>query len=362
MSYVKLECDILNSTLWFQRTAREAFITSLLMAVPYELRESAPQIAVDSLEPTGWVVPAGWYGFVASSAIGILRRAGIEDYDAGMAALMLLGSPEKESRSQDFDGRRMVRIDGGYLILNYIKYRLRDGSSAARSRRWRDRQKLLASMSQTSHVSRVGERVTPLQNVSQRRDVTFTDTIAEVQVQGRCAPSSATPTDVLSTPTETASQEPELQEPPQEPETHEDQELPGDDQATEVQGEPKKTPTETRFERFWMVYPRKTGKKAAFRVWERLKVSDTMTDLIIAAVERQKSWSTWLKNNGEFIPHPATWLHQGRWEDEPPPPGRGGPPGSAAPAFQSHSPRTAGNAEATRRFIERIKTGGGGKP
>jgi hypothetical protein len=25
----------------------------------------------------------------------------------------------------------------------------------------------------------------------------------------------------------------------------------------------------------------------------------------------------WTKDGGQFIPHPATWLNQKRWEDEP---------------------------------------------
>lgn len=41
-----------------------------------------------------------------------------------------------------------------------------------------------------------------------------------------------------------------------------------------------------------------------------------MTDLIIAAVERQKLWPDWTKDGGRFIPHPATWLNRASWEDE----------------------------------------------
>ena len=35
----------------------------------------------------------------------------------------------------------MVRVDGGYIVLNYIKYRDRDYTAAARAKRYRDRQK-----------------------------------------------------------------------------------------------------------------------------------------------------------------------------------------------------------------------------
>ena len=33
-------------------------------------------------------------------------------------------------------------------------------------------------------------------------------------------------------------------------------------------------------------------------------------------MEYQKGSRQWRENNGQFIPNPATWLNQGRWEDE----------------------------------------------
>lgn len=72
-----------------------------------------------------------------------------------------------------------------------------------------------------------------------------------------------------------------------------------------------------RFERFWEVYPNKVGKGAALRIWERLKPSDEMTATMIAAVNEQARTPQWLKDGGQFIPHPRTWLNQGRWEDRP---------------------------------------------
>jgi len=138
MPFVKLDCGILNSTLWSEKECREVFLTALLMAEPHELREPSPQIAVDSLQATGFVVPAGWYGFIPAAGVGILHRAGI-DRERGMEALRRLGEPEETSRTPDFEGRRLVRVDGGYLVLNYMKYRDRDYTSAERSKRYRER-------------------------------------------------------------------------------------------------------------------------------------------------------------------------------------------------------------------------------
>lgn len=73
---------------------------------------------------------------------------------------------------------------------------------------------------------------------------------------------------------------------------------------------------EDRFELFWKAYPRKVGKDAARTVWLRLKPSDEMTTTMIAAVNEQAKSAQWVKDGGQFIPHPRTWLHQGRWQDE----------------------------------------------
>jgi hypothetical protein len=140
MGFVKLDCRILDSTLWLDRDLRDVFVTALLMAVPAEFREAVEEIATDTLEKTGFVVPPGWYGFVPASGIGILRRAGVER-EPGMAALRTLASPESESRSHAFEGRRMVRVDGGFLILNFFTYRDRDEFAAERMRRLRERRR-----------------------------------------------------------------------------------------------------------------------------------------------------------------------------------------------------------------------------
>jgi hypothetical protein len=70
------------------------------------------------------------------------------------------------------------------------------------------------------------------------------------------------------------------------------------------------------FDLFWAAYPNKKGKQAAIKAWERAKNKpDHKT--IIAAVERQKTWPNWTKDGGQYIPNPATWLNQGRWDDQP---------------------------------------------
>lgn len=70
------------------------------------------------------------------------------------------------------------------------------------------------------------------------------------------------------------------------------------------------------FELFWQAYPKKIGKDAARKAFAKRRPSRTMTEIMIAAVEQQMSSPQWARDGGQFIPHPATWLNQGRWEDD----------------------------------------------
>ena len=69
------------------------------------------------------------------------------------------------------------------------------------------------------------------------------------------------------------------------------------------------------FEMFWNEYPKKVGKKDAKKSFEKAKKS-TDTETMIRAVIAQKQSGQWLRDNGRYIPNPATWLNQGRWDDE----------------------------------------------
>lgn len=92
-----------------------------------------------------------------------------------------------------------------------------------------------------------------------------------------------------------------------------------------VPGEPS-----TAFERFWSLYPRKVAKPAAVKAWAALAPDAALVDRIVAAVTVQRGWPQWQRDGGQFIPHPATWLHARRWEDEAP---------TVPPVAQPHSSR-----------------------
>ena len=76
------------------------------------------------------------------------------------------------------------------------------------------------------------------------------------------------------------------------------------------------TPQGGAFEKFWDAYPRKVGKGAAEKSWKRIKPTPELIQQILSAIEEQKASTAWTKDNGQFIPHPTTWLNQKRWEDE----------------------------------------------
>lgn len=71
------------------------------------------------------------------------------------------------------------------------------------------------------------------------------------------------------------------------------------------------------FEEFWAAYPRKVGKDAALKAFEKRMPDRALLDRMLAAIAAQRASPDWQKEGGQFIPHPTTWLNQGRWEDQP---------------------------------------------
>ncbi len=81
----------------------------------------------------------------------------------------------------------------------------------------------------------------------------------------------------------------------------------------------KDTESMSGFDAFWKVYPRKAGKEAARKAWGRIKPDKALQERILAAVAQQDGSEQWNTERPRFIPHPATWLNQSRWDDELPP-------------------------------------------
>jgi uncharacterized protein YdaU (DUF1376 family) len=70
------------------------------------------------------------------------------------------------------------------------------------------------------------------------------------------------------------------------------------------------------FNSFWESYPNKKAKPVALKAWKKLNPDIELTTTIMSALEKQKGTEQWKKDGGQYIPHPATWLNQRRWEDK----------------------------------------------
>ena len=62
------------------------------------------------------------HGIVSASVPGLAHAAGVSVDQCREALAKFLG-PDRDSRTKDHEGRRIEEVDGGWLILNYVKYR-----------------------------------------------------------------------------------------------------------------------------------------------------------------------------------------------------------------------------------------------
>ena len=82
-------------------------------------------------------------GFVSASRSGLQRAANIP-LDTFDLALSILESPDQDSRSSEYEGRRIEKCDGGWYVLNYKRYReftYSDSPEAVRQRKHRGKGK-----------------------------------------------------------------------------------------------------------------------------------------------------------------------------------------------------------------------------
>lgn len=132
--YVKLFSSILDSSVWSEPApTRIVWITLLCMADEE--------------------------GFAKGAFSGLARRAGVTAEECRQA-LATLSGPDLESQDQDFGGRRVEVVEGGWLILNYVKYRelrtRKQVQDAARQRRHRSGDATAKSERVTRHASHAG--------------------------------------------------------------------------------------------------------------------------------------------------------------------------------------------------------------
>jgi hypothetical protein len=97
MHYSKLFNSLITSTVW-QEDDKTRIVWITLLAIP---------------DP---------HGVVNASIPGLAHVANVP-VAAARRAIQILSSPDPDSRTKDFGGRRIKEVDGGWLILNYDKYR-----------------------------------------------------------------------------------------------------------------------------------------------------------------------------------------------------------------------------------------------
>ncbi len=276
MPFVKLDCGIIHSSLWAEDSdTKICWITLLLLA-----------------DATG---------FVRAAASAIAREAGIPA-EVARRALDLFQGPDDESRTPDNQGKRVEKVDGGYRVLNYEKYRERDYTNAERQKRWRESQK--------SNVTSVTEAlpVTPRNTCRSR-----------VQKQNKR------------------------------------------ESATKSRGE---------CEEIYEAYPRKVAKPEALRAIQKAISRGTSPNFLL---ERVILFGKTTDLEARFIPHPATWFNQERFNDDPATwkNGATSKPKEKAPSYQKITPALeltpTEEAEAERarkvareetaRFKEKLRNG-----
>lgn len=73
--------------------------------------------------------------------------------------------------------------------------------------------------------------------------------------------------------------------------------------------------TPSGFALFWKAYPKHQAKIAAIKAFSNQKINGELP-AIISDIESKKLSDSWRKDGGKYIPNPATYLNQRRWEDE----------------------------------------------
>lgn len=168
-------------------------------------------------------------------------------------------SPDPDSRTPDHDGRRLQAIEGGWLILNYLRYRdmmqRKAASHAERQAKYREKIKV--------RDARVTVRVTGDTEADSREQ------IAESRSKRTTLP-----------------------------------------KATAL--------AEMEFDVIWSVCAKKVGKAKAKKAYLRLRKAGQLPDATVVrdALQRLQLTEQWTKQGRQYQPHLEAWLNRGGWDDE----------------------------------------------
>jgi len=71
-----------------------------------------------------------------------------------------------------------------------------------------------------------------------------------------------------------------------------------------------------KFSQFYAAYPKKRAKQDAIKAWKKVAPENGLFETIMRAIGKQRRSDDWTRDNGRYIPNPASWLNGRRWEDE----------------------------------------------
>lgn len=87
-------------------------------------------------------------------------------------------------------------------------------------------------------------------------------------------------------------------------------------QTKPIREEKRREETNTLFDRFYAAYPRHVGRDAAEKAFERRNPDEQLLGVMVAAIAKQGLAAKCAAGEAKFVPHPATWLNEGRWKDD----------------------------------------------
>jgi len=91
---------------------------------------------------------------------------------------------------------------------------------------------------------------------------------------------------------------------------------------------------ETAFDKWYAIYPKKQARATAEKAWQKLKLDRLSTTIILRTQNFVDAYTA--QGKLDYLPMPATFLNQRRWEDELAKPK---PVYNSAPIEQQRNPR-----------------------
>lgn len=204
-------------------------------------------------------------GRVVGTDVAIARRLNMP-LDSFVNSVKQLGEPDPDSNSKEEEGRRVIPSDSerGYQLVNYIKYRnLKDEEEKREYMR-----EYMRKRREDEALRKTCKTVlNDVKNVTQ----------AEAEAEAEEDKNTSTP-----------------QTPPAKPKRASDQ--------------------SPEFLKFWEAYPRKEKKPKAAKAFKKA-LQKTTLEQILKSLEGFKE--AWKQSDPCWIPHPASWLNDESWNDEP---------------------------------------------